>query len=527
MHHQRCVGWWNVTGRKLLIDTNVFIGLEDQKEVAPEFAKMLQLCNQHAVRVFVHEAALVDINIDRNVARRNISLSKVRKFEQLTNIRQPSRSELAARFGSMSKPNDVVDVALLHALDIGVVDFLITQDQGIHGRAKRCAPPVADRVLTVLDAVAWLRAAFEPKRVILPLIEELPAHAIALTDDIFDSLRDGYPDFDGWWRDKCVRAHRPCWAATIDNELAGLVVRKEETHAEAQTLHPGPKILKVCTLKVKPKFRGEKLGELLLKQILWFAQKNQFDLVYLTTFEAQTDLINVLEYYGFAMAGTNGLGEQIYEKPLPRDLLIPGAGSNLFDLARTNYPRFVARPPASVFCVPIRGEYHDVLFPELAIRVQGDLFGVSAAQGANQAARRPGNTIRKVYLCRAPTTQLRAGSVLLFYRSRSPKYVASQSATSVGVVEAVSTARNLEDLVRLTAKRSVYSEVQLEEFGATDAKPVKVVDFLLVGHLDPLMKLDELDREGVFTGHPPQSICHLPPERFSPVRRRMNFGFEV
>jgi hypothetical protein len=30
-----------MTGRKILIDTNVFIGLEDQKEIAPEFAKMV------------------------------------------------------------------------------------------------------------------------------------------------------------------------------------------------------------------------------------------------------------------------------------------------------------------------------------------------------------------------------------------------------------------------------------------------------------------------------------------------------
>lgn len=69
-----------MTGRKLLIDTNVFIGLEDQKEVAPEFAHMLKLCSEHAVRVFIHEAALTDIGRDRDVARRKISLSKVRKF---------------------------------------------------------------------------------------------------------------------------------------------------------------------------------------------------------------------------------------------------------------------------------------------------------------------------------------------------------------------------------------------------------------------------------------------------------------
>jgi hypothetical protein len=190
-----------MTGRKLLIDTNVFIGLEDQKEIAPEFAKMRQLCNQHAVRVFVHEAASEDIKRDTDVARRKVSLSKVKKFEQLTNVKQPSSADLEAHFGAMPKPNDVVDVALLHALDIGVVDFLVTLDQGIHGRAKRCTPPLADRVLTVADAVAWLRAAFEPTKVVLPFVEELPAHAIAPTDDIFDSLRQGYPGFDKWWRD--------------------------------------------------------------------------------------------------------------------------------------------------------------------------------------------------------------------------------------------------------------------------------------------------------------------------------------
>jgi ribosomal protein S18 acetylase RimI-like enzyme len=516
-----------MTGRKLLIDTNVFIGLEDQKEIAPEFAKLLQLCNQHAVRVFVHEAALEDIKRDRDVARRKVSLSKVKKFEQLTNVKQPSSTHLEARFGAMPTPNDVVDVALLHALDFGVVDFLITQDQGIHGRAKRCTPPLADRVLTVADAVAWLRAAFEPTKVVLPFVEEFPAHAIDPTDDIFDSLRQGYPDFDKWWCEKCVHDHRKCWVASIDGELAGLVVRKQETHAEAGTKYQGPKILKICAFKVKPQFRGEKLGELLLKQVLWFAQKNKFDLVYLTTFDDQMVLISVLKYFGFEKTGVNDLGEHIYEKSLPRGRLKPASGDDLFYLGRTNYPRFVGRPPAEAFCVPIRGEYHDVLFPELATRIQGDLFGVAATYGSNQAARTPGNTIRKVYLCRAPTTKLKPGSVLLFYRSLSPGYIASQSVTSVGVVEAVTNATSLEESVRFTAKRSVYSEDQLEGFHATPARPVKVIDFLLIGHLDPLMELTELKDNGVFNGRPPQSICQLPSQRFDPVRRRMTFGFEV
>jgi len=223
-----------VTQAKLLIDTNVFIGLEDQREVLPEFAVLQQLCNQHSVHIFVHEAALADIGRDRNTARRNVSLSKVQKFEQLENVRQPRQEILQRRFGAMPRPNDLVDIALLHALDIGAVDFVVTEDQGIHSRARRAIPPLADRVLTVVDAVAWLRASFEPTRVILPFVDEVRAHGIDQTDDIFDSLRQGYPDFDQWWRNKCVREHRPCWAARIDKELAGLVVRKDETHDEAK-----------------------------------------------------------------------------------------------------------------------------------------------------------------------------------------------------------------------------------------------------------------------------------------------------
>ena len=227
------------------------------------------------------------------------------------------------------------------------------------------------------------------------------------------------------------------------------------------------------------------------------------------------------------MTGTNSLGEQIYEKALPREQLVPAVNDNLFDLARLNYPRFIARSPATAFYVPIQSEFHDVLFPELAVKEQFDLFAEAGLSRSDQASRRPGNTIRKVYLCRAMTQQLRPGSVVLFYRSYSPGYLASQSITSVGVVEAVHQAESLDDLVRLTGKRSVYSEAKLAAFEATAQRPVKVIDFLLVGHIEPAIKLNDLKRTGVFRGAPPQSISRLADERFEPVRSRMAFGFAV
>ena len=509
---------------KLLIDTNVFIGLEDHGKVDPAAAEIVRKSSEFGVHIFIHEAAVRDIARDRDAARRENSLSKIRKFQELKGPTLPSRRELEKSFGPIRKPNDEVDVTLLYALQIEAVDLLVTEDQGIHDRVKLTT--LARRVLTIEDALEWLRRTFDPSPVSLPLVDEKKAHEIDPQDQIFDSLREGYPGFDDWWREKCVRQHRRCWTVTIDEQLAGLVVRKDESHSEARTKNGGPKILKICTFKVRPEFRGEKLGELLLKQALWFAQRNSYDLVYLTTYPNQAFLIQVLEFYGFEHTQTHANGEMVLEKPLSRSKLTAGGNIDVFTLDRLNYPRFVADHPANVFCVPIKGAYHQKLFPEIAIAGPLPLFpygGLLSVRGD----RHPGNTIRKVYLCRAKTTALKPGDVLLFYQSKTPGLAASQSLTTVGVIEVTSQTTDLQELTRLTAKRSVFSERELQSLLKQDASPVRVIDFLLTGHIDPPIPLHQLVTSGVFRGRPPQSICLLRPERFAAVRDRIQLGFEI
>ena len=84
----------------------------------------------------------------------------------------------------------------------------------------------------------------------------------------------------------------------------------------------------------------------------------------------------------------------------------------------------------------------------------------------------------------------------------------------------------MEELVRLTAKRSAYTTEQLSKIVEASDTPVKVIDFLLMG-FDPAIGLDELLETKLFRGWPPQSITRLDEERFGKVRRRMNFGFAV
>ena len=283
--------------------------------------------------------------------------------------------------------------------------------------------------------------------------------------------------------------------------------------------------LKVCTFKVRRERRGTKLGELLLKQVLWFAQMNRFDVVYLTTFPEQSALISLIKYYGFVQTNTAANGELMFEKALSHDPLDAKLGDDFFVLACRNYPRFHAGPSVEAYAIPIREEYHHALFPELKDQRQLELFEFGGHAGIGGGPPRPGNTIRKVYLCRAQARIQQPGALLLFYKSTS-NLPPSRALTSVGIFENMRLAQSIEDLHRFTGGRSVYSERQLLKWGATSDYPVKVIDFLLVGHITPPLMLNELVAKGVLNGHP-QSIVGLLSNRLTPIIDHLDFGFTI
>lgn len=504
-----------------LIDTNVIIGLEDNHSVLPAFAALLQIAARHKVDILVHEAARDDIRRDKEAERRKISLSKLEKFQILSKVRGLTEADLSKKFGNLRKPNDVVDATLLDALDIGAVDFLVTQDRGIHERARKYSSELGRRVLHVADAVELLKTTFEPVDTSVRYVQEISAHTIPLKDDIFDSLREDYPPFDKWWREKCVRERRSCWVVE-DNGIAGLIVRKDETAANTDATLGGSKILKICTFKVRPERRGFKLGELLLKKVFWHAQMNGYDLVYITTYPSQASLIDLLEYYGFIHTITKSDGERIYEKRFSCGHLDIVPGEDIFTRDRKSYPRFVCTD-VRAFVVPIREDYHDTLYPDLKDEPQPDLFESIGLAGGPRC---PGNTIRKVYLCRAQSSLGPPGSLLFFYKGKSGGKP-SQALTAIGILEEVAQAHSTKELMRLTGGRSVYSEDELAEWKATDATPVKVINYLLVGYVEPPIELKTLYQLSIFSKHPPQSIAELNRQKIESLLPLLRLGFAL
>ena len=173
--------------------------------------------------------------------------------------------------------------------------------------------------------------------------------------------------------------------------------------------------------------------------MLWFAQRNNYDLAYLTTFPKHEFLVDLLLYYGFENTSRLDNGELVLEKPIVLGRLPCVPTGDVFEFDRMHYPRFYDGGDIRKFCVPIRADYHRRLFPEIAFGRElplfpKDEFGPILAHGQE---RTPGNTIRKVYLCRAKTTRIRPGDLLFFYLSKHGEYAAAQSITTVGVVEQV------------------------------------------------------------------------------------------
>ena len=501
------------------------IGLEDAQPVQVPLAELARLSNQHGVGLFVDGASYDDVARDRDSKRRAVTWSKLAKFQQLRGVPILHDAELVARFGTINNENDRSDVRLLVALDAKAIDFLVTQDRSLHRRAERAG--LGDRVLTVDESLQWLAQTFALVSISLPYVVERKAYEINQNHTIFASLRADYPSFDQWF-DKCRQQHRDCWVLEIGNEIAGLLIRKEERHSEAGTQHLGPKILKICTFKVRDEFQGEKLGELLLKQVLWFAQRNNYDLVYVTVYPKHAFLVDLLGYYGFRSTINMENGEIVLEKPIIKGALPTPTGS-VFDFDRAQYPRFYDARSVRKFCVPIQPAYHCRLFPEIAFGKELPLFpqkefGLVQPRGQE---RTPGNTIRKVYLCRSNITRLRPGDLLFFYMSKDDSYAASQSITTVGIVEQITEGLSADDLIRNTAKRSVFTAEALRAMNPSVESPVKVIDFLLVGHIEPPVHLNTLLNNNVFSGQPPQSILELTENKYAILKPYMQLDFAL
>lgn len=420
----------------------------------------------------------------------------MRKYVELNHPPAPT-AEMEAHISRAAKgSNDWVDDQLLAAVFRDAVDLLITEDNGIHRKAKRLG--IEDRVVRVRDAVEVLRSLLGEAPAPPPYVSEVPAYTLDETDPIFESFRDDYsPDFNDWLR-RVKREGRRVWVIQDpgSRRYAALCIVKEGD----DEYRLGGRVLKISSLKVSDAHRGNRYGELLLKTVFRFCSASRFNAVWVTVFQHHEALISLLRDFGFEdTSAQTGRGELVLAK---RFTWNEAAKASLDPLSfHVKFgPPAVKVVPGQVFLVPILPAYHKLLFPEAEMQME-------------LVPRAFGNALRKAYLCHAASRRLRAGSCLLFYRSRDVRAV-----TCVGVVESVHVSANASDVARFAGQRTVYS---YQEIGRMcNAAEVLAIRFRQDRLLDAPIHISELVRAGVVR-RAPQSIATVPPEKTPWIAERI------
>lgn len=486
---------------KFLLDTNILIPAEptspdDIEPQTPIVTEMLRLFAQGQHQVFIHPASRNDLRNDQNQARRKMRDLLLDKYVELPNPPQLSE-RLETTLGTpAANSHDSIDYFLLAAVDADAVDILVTDDIGIHKKAARLG--LEERVATPGDAIASVRTLFPVTPQSPPAVCHKLAYSLNEKDPIFDSLRQDYPGFDGWLQ-KCKREHRKAWViSTPQTEYyQGIAIVNQQIPTEHGLTG---KVLKICAFKVAEESRGVHFGELLLKPIFDYAFANNYDYLFLTTFPRHIQLIELLKAFGFIpMSDRTKNGEMVLVKnlkPSPIDKTLDPLDYHLL------FGPYHFRSDVSAFIVPIRPEYHQLLFPEA--ESQQELF-----PGRNTF----GNSIRKAYLCRSSIRKIASGDLLFFYLSHHRK-----SLTCLGVVERTVVSHAPDVIARMVGKRTVYSYNEIQNICSSGE--VLVILFRQAWVFRVPVTWPELSQKRILKA-PPRSVVRIPEEELSWLVKRM------
>lgn len=481
----------------VLIDTNIIIPLEDTAcPLDPSLAEMRRLSNENGHTLFVHPRQAEDIDRDRNEQRRNIVLSRLRMYSTISSAPELTEDDLVQYGWRQSNENDLIDNLLLHALCRGAIHLLVTNDKDIHKKAKKAN--VQEQVHRFDQFLAFLNSQTAATRPPPFGIQDRFLYEFDVSQGFFDSLREGYSEFDNWYLAKAAE-HRRAWCVCDNDTIHAICIYK--TESSPAVVDSGAPLdgaaLKLCTFKVGEAMRGRKLGERLLFAAFKYAFDNGVSHVYLHTFGREHELlVSLCVEYGFEFVGKYQGQEDVYVKNMSPPNSRDGASDPL-SYAVKYYPNYMDAPEVRKFIIPILPEYHNDLFADTSDVAQG-LFADDSVMYSPQA-----NTIKKAYVCHSNTTEIRPGDLLFFYRTHDRK-----SVECVGVAEQIYRGQDADKVLPLVSKRTVYTRGEVEEWLRRETL---VILFRFIRSFSPVRQ-ETLSRAGIVS--PIQSVRRITNEQY-------------
>lgn len=343
---------------------------------------------------------------------------------------------------------------------------------------------------------------------------------INLGDPFFDSLKRDYPpgglctDFITWFNKKSEDGSKALVFDDAEGLGAFMYLKDEKQSIKLKEKElPISSRVKIGTLRLAERFRGQRLGEGAIGLALWYWQKSQAQEIYVTVFNKHDVLINQLERYGFFFVGHNYNNESVYLKSrIQLDYRDPYKS---FPFINPNFN--------NAGYLIVDDVYHDTLFPfsELKNSLQ-EKIAISAANG-----------LTKIYIG-SPTSPLpyQVGEPILIYR----KYTGSEGKpgyksciTSYCIVTNIIVAKQnnqihitLDDLLSKISNKSVFDENEIRKKYNRE-KTMTVVEILYYGYFGAGNNVNWAWLKN--NGHWPEkypTTARLSPEQFKIILKEGN-----
>jgi len=288
-------------------------------------------------------------------------------------------------------------------------------------------------------------------------------------DAFFDSLKVDYPEFSKWFARKSDAGASAFVVTDGQCILAFLYLKAEEQAVELSGGQlPVARRMKIGTLKISERSRGDRLGEGAIGMALWQWRDSGLPEVYVTVFEKHAALVGMLKRFGFCLVGQQPNGESVYLK---------SRAELSYTTAYKSFP-FINPNFHEASMLVIEQDYHDQLFPysELA-RTPQEVMSVTA-----------GNGMTKVYVGHAREMAAQPGNPVLVYRKFMGEQPGFRSVvTSYGVVTDVRQFKKdgqillpYEDYRELIKNKSVFDDAELDQHWGE--RNVVVVEMVYLGY---------------------------------------------
>ncbi len=338
---------------------------------------------------------------------------------------------------------------------------------------------------------------------------------IDLNDSFFDELKRDYPGtasstgFVEWFNNK---SHQGKTALVFnDDEGVGAFVslkdEDEEIPLKGSAL-PKKSRMKISTLRIAERYRGQRLGEGALGLILWKWQRSECEEIYVTVFPKHTNLTGQLEKFGFILCGLNKNEECVYMRTREHiDYSDPYKSFPFID------PHF-----QKAGYLIIDDCYHDTLFP------YSELKGTLQKGVAMNVT----NGLSKIYVGKQYTPpHYQPGEPIFIYRKHNgegqKRYKSCLTSFCV-VTDIIQAKRNgqlllsFDKLVSRNGNKSVFDVSELKSKYDNYFNLV-IVEMLYYGYFGEghNVNMDWLDNNGFWDRNKYPTLLQLSPEQFKAI----------